>query len=77
MRSLIGMKWPLFNSDKRFDCSPATIQGRNALISKFRNSSIMLEAPEWRPMLFDKAGTKQLDFPSSNVNRTKADKASR
>lgn len=47
-----GQKWYMFKSDKVAEVSYATIQGRDCLIQKFRNSSVMLEAPHFRPKLF-------------------------
>jgi hypothetical protein len=57
---LIGMinfvesnpSWGAYRSSKRAEISYATIQGKEALIQKFRNSSVMLEAPYCRPRLF-------------------------
>ncbi|KAI8817912.1 RNA recognition motif 2-domain-containing protein [Fimicolochytrium jonesii] len=49
---VVGKKWSKFNSDKVCTLSYANIQGRNALIQKFRNSSVMLEAHDWRPKIF-------------------------
>jgi hypothetical protein len=43
--------WPGFNSDKTAEISYATIQGREALVQKFRNSSVMQETPYCRPRL--------------------------
>ncbi|RUS12607.1 hypothetical protein BC937DRAFT_87431, partial [Endogone sp. FLAS-F59071] len=34
----VGKKWNRFNSDKRCTLSYANIQGKQALIEKFRNS---------------------------------------
>ncbi|KAH3143404.1 hypothetical protein KXW18_009398 [Aspergillus fumigatus] len=41
-----------FNSDKVAEVSYATIQGKDCLIQKFRNSSVMLEHPSFRPKIF-------------------------
>ncbi|EOA89430.1 uncharacterized protein SETTUDRAFT_159809 [Exserohilum turcica Et28A] len=43
--------WPGFNSEKTAEISYATIQGREALVQKFRNSSVMQETPYCRPRL--------------------------
>ncbi|KAL0262224.1 hypothetical protein SLS55_003663 [Diplodia seriata] len=54
--------WPgHLGSSKRAAMSYATVQGVESLIEKFRNSSVMLEAPNCRPRLFY---TFQ-DFPNS------------
>ena len=47
-----GHRWNRYNSDKVAEVSYATIQGRDCLIQKFRNSSVMLEHPSFRPKLF-------------------------
>ncbi|KAI9891320.1 MAG: hypothetical protein M1814_002833 [Vezdaea aestivalis] len=47
-----GMRWNVFNSDKVAEVSYATIQGSDCLVNKFRNSSVMLENPLYRPKLF-------------------------
>jgi hypothetical protein len=44
-----GAKWDDFRSDKVAEVSYATIQGRDCLIQKFRNSSVMLEPEYCRP----------------------------
>ncbi|KAM0300354.1 hypothetical protein HYE67_010451 [Fusarium culmorum] len=45
-------RWNCFRSDKVAEVSYATIQGKDCLVQKFRNSSVMLEAPHYRPKLF-------------------------
>ncbi|KAF2638953.1 hypothetical protein P280DRAFT_404151 [Massarina eburnea CBS 473.64] len=47
-----GHGWPGFKSTKCAEISYATIQGKDALVQKFRNSSVMQEAPFCRPHLF-------------------------
>ncbi|PVI07690.1 hypothetical protein DM02DRAFT_512225 [Periconia macrospinosa] len=44
--------WRGFKSNKFAEISYATIQGKDALIQKFRNSSVMAESPFCRPHLF-------------------------
>ncbi|KAJ8113917.1 hypothetical protein OPT61_g4076 [Boeremia exigua] len=44
--------WPAYRSSKAAEISYATIQGREALVQKFRNSSVMQETPFCRPRLF-------------------------
>ncbi|KAG2417185.1 hypothetical protein HFD88_008403 [Aspergillus terreus] len=51
-----GRTWNCFNSDKVAEVSYATIQGKDCLVQKFRNSSVMLEHPSFRP----KVGTGPL-----------------
>ncbi|KAF9773004.1 hypothetical protein IL306_009243 [Fusarium sp. DS 682] len=45
-------RWNCFKSDKVAEISYATIQGKDCLVQKFRNSSVMLEAEHYRPKLF-------------------------
>ncbi|KAF5682387.1 meiosis mei2 [Fusarium circinatum] len=45
-------RWNCFRSDKVAEISYATIQGKDCLVQKFRNSSVMLEAEHYRPKLF-------------------------
>ncbi|KGY15042.1 hypothetical protein PABG_12157 [Paracoccidioides brasiliensis Pb03] len=47
-----GHSWNCFNSDKIAEISYATIQGKDCLVQKFRNSSVMLEHPSFRPKIF-------------------------
>ncbi|KAM5439648.1 hypothetical protein MferCBS31731_004404 [Microsporum ferrugineum] len=47
-----GRSWNCFNSDKVAEISYATIQGKDCLVQKFRNSSVMLEHPSFRPKIF-------------------------
>ncbi|KAJ4569321.1 hypothetical protein HRR79_004174 [Exophiala dermatitidis] len=47
-----GKRWNCFASDKVAEVSYATIQGKDCLVQKFRNSSVMLEHPSFRPKLF-------------------------
>ncbi|KAL8897111.1 MAG: hypothetical protein Q9192_002742 [Flavoplaca navasiana] len=63
-----GQRWNRFNSDKVAEVSYATIQGKDCLVQKFRNSSVMLEHPSFRPKIFrtgddPMAGTEE-PFPS-------------
>ena len=61
-----GAKWQMFNTCKIADLTYANIQGIDALIRKFRNSSVMDAPLEYRPKLFivkgDRTG-KELPFP--------------
>ncbi|KAG6365432.1 hypothetical protein INS49_007043 [Diaporthe citri] len=45
-------RWNCFRSDKIAEISYATIQGKDCLVQKFRNSSVMLEAHHYRPKLY-------------------------
>lgn len=48
----VGNSWGLFGSTKRVEVSYAAVQGQDCLIQKFRNSSVMLEHPSFRPLIF-------------------------
>jgi len=45
-----GKKWEKFNSEKVCDTTYARIQGKQALINHFQNSSLMCEDPSCRPV---------------------------
>ncbi|KAI6247737.1 Meiosis protein mei2 [Erysiphe necator] len=67
-----NQKWYRFRSQKIAEVSYATIQGRDCLIQKFRNSCVMLELPIFRPKLFytfqdplGRAGQEE-PFPASD-----------
>ncbi|KAF7516037.1 hypothetical protein G7054_g14323 [Neopestalotiopsis clavispora] len=47
-----NQRWNCFKSDKVAEISYATIQGKDCLVQKFRNSSVMLEVPQYRPKLY-------------------------
>lgn len=47
-----NQRWNCFKSDKVAEVSYATIQGKDCLVQKFRNSSVMLELEHYRPKLF-------------------------
>ncbi|KZF21263.1 hypothetical protein L228DRAFT_269651 [Xylona heveae TC161] len=52
VKARAGQRWNRFNSDKVAEVSYATIQGKDCLVQKFRNSSVMLEHPSFRPKIF-------------------------
>ncbi|KAI9836681.1 MAG: hypothetical protein M1819_001317 [Sarea resinae] len=52
VKARAGLRWNRFNSDKVAEVSYATIQGKDCLVQKFRNSSVMLEHPSFRPKIF-------------------------
>ncbi|ELR10446.1 hypothetical protein VC83_00536 [Pseudogymnoascus destructans] len=63
-----GQRWNRYNSDKVAEVSYATIQGKDCLVQKFRNSSVMLEHPSFRPKIFRTGpphlgGGEEEDFP--------------
>ncbi|KAH9906439.1 RNA recognition motif 2-domain-containing protein [Xylariomycetidae sp. FL2044] len=47
-----NQRWNCFKSDKVAEISYATIQGKDCLVQKFRNSSVMLELEHYRPKLY-------------------------
>ncbi|KAI9049332.1 hypothetical protein LZ554_007176 [Drepanopeziza brunnea f. sp. 'monogermtubi'] len=72
VRARSNQKWKKFQSEKVAEVSYATIQGRDCLIQKFRNSSVMLEPAHYRPKLFythqDQNGLagQEEEFPASD-----------
>ncbi|KAF8948612.1 hypothetical protein BGZ47_003876 [Haplosporangium gracile] len=71
----VGKKWGRFNSDKICSLSYATIQGRRALVDKFRNSSVMEEEPSYRPKIFYTGGPnlgQEEPFPEPTLSKESA-----
>ncbi|ORX92270.1 hypothetical protein K493DRAFT_285875 [Basidiobolus meristosporus CBS 931.73] len=67
----VGRKWGRFNSDKICHISYANIQGKAALIEKFRNSSVMEKDPSYRPKIFHSSGPSkglEEEFPNSQAS---------
>ncbi|CAG8484622.1 10034_t:CDS:10 [Ambispora leptoticha] len=65
----VGKRWACFNSEKVCELAYANIQGKKALVEKFRNSSVMDELPEYRPKVFYSSGIlrgQEQPFPSPN-----------
>jgi len=65
-------KWEKFNSEKVCKITYARIQGKNAFIDHFRNSSLMYEDLTCRPLIFHSSGPAigELEqFPPANVLR--------
>ncbi|KAJ5932716.1 hypothetical protein N7516_007205 [Penicillium verrucosum] len=64
-----GKTWPDCISEKRTEISYATLQGKEALVNRFRNSNVMTRPPGERPRLFHidgpRAGTEAA-FPGPN-----------
>ncbi|KAK6362056.1 hypothetical protein TWF730_005755 [Orbilia blumenaviensis] len=65
--------WSQFGSEKLVEVSYANIQGKAALIEKFRNSSVMDQPFEFRPRAFHSIGENfglDMEFPPpNNLNR--------
>ncbi|XP_004488320.1 protein MEI2-like 3 isoform X3 [Cicer arietinum] len=72
--TLNGKKWEKFNSEKVASLAFARIQGKNALVSHFQNSSLMNEDKRCRPILFHSDGSEVNDqiiqehLPSNSNN---------
>mmetsp|Transcript_5083 Transcript_5083/g.12818 ORF Transcript_5083/g.12818 Transcript_5083/m.12818 type:complete len:827 (-) Transcript_5083:1834-4314(-) len=69
-------KWDKFNSDKVCELAYARIQGKQALISHFQNSSLMTEDKKCRPLIFFSEGPNQgtyEPFPVGPNVRRRAD----
>ncbi|KAK9478873.1 RNA recognition motif 2-domain-containing protein [Lipomyces japonicus] len=68
-----GTKWNRFNSEKICDISYANIQGKECLIEKFRNSSVMDQDAAYRPKIYYSDGPlkgHEEEFPPpNNMNR--------
>ncbi|KAL3655905.1 hypothetical protein CASFOL_000301 [Castilleja foliolosa] len=61
-----GKKWEKFNSEKVASLAYARIQGKDALVAHFQNSSLMNEDKRCRPILFHTDGPNagdQVPFP--------------
>jgi hypothetical protein len=52
MNHIANQQWDGYRSQKNAEVSYATIQGKEALVQKFRNSMVMHETPFCRPRLF-------------------------
>ncbi|KAK4688224.1 hypothetical protein P7C73_g1882, partial [Tremellales sp. Uapishka_1] len=69
-----GRKWNLFSSEKVLQLSYANIQGKYALINKFKNSAVMDVIEAWRPQIFYSSGSMRGQpepFPESDDIRLK------
>ncbi|KAJ7853954.1 RNA recognition motif 2-domain-containing protein [Mycena olivaceomarginata] len=52
-QATLGQKWPsTFLSEKVMHITYADIQGKEALMAKFKNSRVMTERESWRPKIF-------------------------
>ncbi|CAE6356662.1 unnamed protein product [Rhizoctonia solani] len=56
MKATLGRKWNMYASEKVLGAGYANYQGKEALIEKFKNSSIMDTRPAWRPRIFYSSG---------------------
>ncbi|KAJ1304810.1 hypothetical protein OPQ81_005945 [Rhizoctonia solani] len=62
LRSRLGRKWNMYASEKVLGAGYANYQGKEALVEKFKNSSIMDTRPAWRPRIFYSSG-EQVGLP--------------
>lgn len=51
-----GQRWKSFNSEKVCTITFARIQGKNAMISRFQNSTLLEKDNEYKPLLFYSSG---------------------
>ncbi|KAG2218291.1 hypothetical protein INT45_000973 [Circinella minor] len=58
-RERVGKRWNRFNSEKRCSISYANIQGKQALIEKFQNSTVMDEEESYRPKIYYSSGPQK------------------
>jgi len=58
-REFHGQRWKNFNSEKVCAISYARIQGKQAMITRFQNSSLMEKDWEFRPLLFHSSGPER------------------
>jgi hypothetical protein len=56
VRTFNGQRWRSFNSEKVCAVSFARIQGKQAMIARFQNSSLLEKEDEYRPLLFYSSG---------------------
>lgn len=67
-----GQRWKSFNSEKVCAVTFARIQGKQAMISRFQNSSLLEKDDEYQPLLFYSTGPdrgKPEPFPVSSSAR--------
>lgn len=61
LQTFHGKKWEKFNSEKVASLAYARIQGKNALVNHFQNSSLMNEDKRCRPIVFHSDGSEAAD----------------
>ncbi|CAE6453775.1 unnamed protein product [Rhizoctonia solani] len=72
MKARLGRKWNMYASEKVLGAGYANYQGKEALVEKFKNSSIMETRPAWRPRIFYSSGEQvglPEPFPAGNSIR--------
>lgn len=74
-KAKLGVKWGVFLSEKTVQMCYASIQGKENLIEKFRNSAIMEEEESFRPKVYHSSGPLAglpEPFPHANDLQRKA-----
>lgn len=74
-KAKLGVKWGVFLSEKTVQMCYASIQGKENLIEKFRNSAIMEEEESFRPKVYHSSGPLiglPEPFPHANDLQRKA-----
>lgn len=61
LQTFNGKRWEKFNSEKVASLAYARIQGKNALVNHFQNSSLKKEDKRCRPIVFDPDGSEAVD----------------
>ncbi|CAE6444621.1 unnamed protein product [Rhizoctonia solani] len=56
MKARLGRKWNMYASEKVLGAGYANYQGKESLVEKFKNSSIMCTRHAWRPKIFYSSG---------------------
>ena len=59
VNSFNAQRWKSFNSEKVCAVSFARIQGKQAMIARFQNSSLLEKDDEYRPLLFYSSGPER------------------
>lgn len=54
-----GKHWKVFNSDKICDITYARIQGKAAMLNRFRNSTLLAQEEEYKPVSFVSSGPRK------------------
>lgn len=55
-KEFIGHKWKNFNSEKVCALTFARIQGKQSMVSRFQNSSLLDKDESYKPLLFVSSG---------------------
>ncbi|KAI9358089.1 RNA recognition motif 2-domain-containing protein [Pilaira anomala] len=72
-----GKRWELFNSTKTCSLSYATIQGKEALVRKFKSSPVMDKEDAFKPKIFYSSGPnkgKEQPFAKTSPPHTRSTK---